>query len=88
MKSELWQIVDMPEWAVCYLEYGDEGDLSNEDMFCAGSWYDDLVHHVEEAHDGRNADVVLSYGEDRYLSSHPAFGLPATCVECTITVLW
>ena len=27
-----WGVMSMPEWAVCYLEYGDAGDLSEEDL--------------------------------------------------------
>ena len=81
-----WGVMSMPEWAVCYLEYGDAGDLSEEDLRLADEWWDGLDRQAKNGY-GEGAYVALSYEDsERYFSGHPAFGLPCDCIDCRITV--
>jgi len=81
-----WGVVSMPEWAVCYLEYGDTGDLSEEDLRLADEWRDRIDKQAVEAY-GETAIVSFSYGNnDGYFTSSPEFGLPCNCVDCRLTV--
>jgi len=81
-----WGVVSMPEWAVCYLEYGDAGDLSEEDLRLADEWRDGLDRQAKEAC-GQTAYVTFSYGDgDGYFTGSPEFGLPCGCVDCRLTV--
>ena len=32
---------DVPEWAFCYIEYGDRGDLTDEEVAIVDKWLDD-----------------------------------------------
>lgn len=78
VKQEFYQL---PEYAVCYLEYGDDSGLSEEDVRNIDAWRDSL--ECDESPYSPSFD----YGENRYFTSYPAFGLPCDCIDLTVTWL-
>ena len=45
-----WGVMSMPEWAVCYLEYCDADDLSEEDLRLADEWRDGLDRQAKNGY--------------------------------------
>lgn len=61
---------NIPEWAVCFLAYGDKDGLEKEDIEAAEKWAkENKVSHL------------VSISDDRYFSHSPAFGLASICVD-------
>jgi len=59
----------IPEYALCYLAYGDKSRMTELDIVRADSWmkkYD---------------KPVFDFDEEEFFCSCPAFGLPCECVE-------
>lgn len=71
---------DLPEYAVMAIEYGDTTGLDATDIANIDNWLDDLYKHGFRS-------PIFDYGHEAYFSTTPVFGLPAACVECTITQL-
>lgn len=60
----------IPTWAMCYIEYGDVGDMTDEEV--------DMVNDFMESY---GFPIIIEYGEEEFFTSCPAFGLPCDCVE-------
>ena len=74
--------IQLPTWAICYIEYSDESDLSDDDAKDVDAW----MASMQAMHpDGRM--VLDYYGQEEYFSICPEFGLASTCVDCTATFL-
>lgn len=61
----------IPEWAIYYMEYGEDDNLTEEEM-------DEIDDYMEE--EGLYSLVQVS--EDKYFCSRPAFGLSTDCYDC------
>lgn len=70
---------DIPEWAVCAIEYGDRSGLTEEDEKELDEWQLSLKK------DGYVWNVVFTSDTDAF-NRHPAFGLP--CATCKATVVY
>ena len=73
--------VNIPEWALTYLEYGEVSDISEEDINCVEEWLNAI------AKEGFTNPVFQYYLEDSegFFSSCPEFGLPCQCIKCMVT---
>lgn len=58
---ENYEIAAIPEWALCYLEYGDTDGLTLEDIALANGFKADYC-------------LVARCGEEHYFTRFPAFG--------------
>ena len=65
--------VAMPTWAICYIEYGDSSDMTDEEAAMVDKWLT------------RYRRPIFRYGEEEFFSHRPAFGLPCTCVTVDIS---
>lgn len=66
----------IPEWAIPYLEYGEDGSLTPEDMAEVDAW-------VEALHADGFTSPTFDYDWDAEESGfhwHPEFGLGTGCV--------
>ena len=64
---------NFPEYMVSYAFYGDtDGEVDEYDIRNYENWM------IEE----ENAYIV-DFGEERFFSNNPEFGLPCTCVSAT-----
>ena len=70
---------DIPEWAVCAIEYNDRSGLAEGDEKTLNEWMETL------AHDGYVWDIVFTSDTNEF-NRHPAFGLP--CATCKATVVY
>lgn len=72
--------INFPAWACCLHEYGERGDLSEEDVKAYYDW----------AEDNLPGNAYISFcdsalvGTEEYFTSCPAFGLPGTCVAADL----
>ena len=64
-EQEEYEIAAIPEWALCYLEYGDTDGLTLEDIALANEFKADYC-------------LVAHCGGEHYFTRFPAFGAPAT----------
>jgi len=64
--------IKIPTYAICYLEYGDCSALEHGDIQAIDFFLE------------RYNSPVFEYGEEKYFSHNPAFGLGMTCVECKV----
>lgn len=71
--------VDIPEWAVCAIAYGDHSGLTDEDERTLGEWTATL------AKVGYVWDIVFTSDTDGF-NPHPAFGL--ACATCKATIVY
>lgn len=64
----------VPEWAVNYLEYGDDPDLSSQDTVLIDEWL--------EKNKLRGSTFVPDFKDTIDFDRSPAFGLPTNTVYC------
>lgn len=64
--------VAMPTWAICYIEYGDNSGMTDEEAAMVDKWLT------------RYRRPLISFREE-FFCSQPAFGLPCTCVTAAIS---
>ena len=64
--------VTLPEYAVTYLEYGEQDQLNAEDIKNIENWLK------------RYNNPIFQYEEGSYFSKFPAFGLACTCIDCNV----
>jgi hypothetical protein len=69
-----WDTLSIPEWAVCAIEYGDFSGLSDEEESLINGFFEDFPL----------SRFTIQWGNDRFFSNNPAFGLPCTCIEAEI----
>ena len=62
----------IPEWAVCYIAYGDESRMTELDTIRADNWLK------------RYNKPVFEFGEEKFFVHNPAFGISADCLEVKI----
>ena len=68
---------NIPAWSVCYLEYGEMDNLSEEDISMIDEWLETLENNGF-------TNPVFSFGDDNGFHMFPEFGLGCDCVECTV----
>lgn len=71
-------IRNIPQWAVCYLAYGDDTGITDEDK----KLVDDFVDELNK--DGWRLCEAPIEGSENSFCSHPAFGLACDTVDYTI----
>lgn len=72
-KLELYDTVDLPAYAVYYIEYGDSSGLDDEDIANIDEWLETLPPHC-----------TFSYGEESEFTPYPEFGLACDTIETEI----
>lgn len=70
---------DIPDWAVCAIEYGDRSGLTEEDEKMLDEWKASLKK------DGYVWNIVFT-SETNEFNRYPAFGL--ACSTCKATVVY
>lgn len=71
-----WEILEVPEWALCYIVYGDPGDLTDEDILQIEAW--ERTHKFIEP----VTDLRTGEQQEAYFSLYPEFGKPCNVKEC------
>ena len=70
---------NIPTWALCFLEYGDYSNISEEDEAAVAAWQEELA-----AEGFTSPTLDYHWGTESFMTN-PAFGLPTECVETTVT---
>lgn len=80
MKSVIERI---PAWSLCYIEYGEESNLTDEDIQQVKDFYERYRLHGMEI---QYITPVYNKSEnfEEYFSSSPAFGLPGSVIDCNV----
>lgn len=73
--------VIMPEWAICYLEYGDTDNLTAEDVAEVDSWLERLA---KLGYTSPTFDYQWEH-EGNGFYYYPAFGLGTQCVRTIVS---
>ena len=68
---------DIPEWAVCPIEYRDYSGINEEDERTLQNWMQSLKR------DNATWDIVFTSDTNEF-NSHPAFGLPCATVRARV----
>lgn len=74
MRLEHFDSLSFPAWALCAFHYGEESDLTDEEIAQVQSF-------AEEYPADRFA---LHFENGEYFSNRPAFGLPCECVDVMV----
>lgn len=76
----------IPAWSLCYIEYGDESGLTDEDVQQVKDFYEMYrLHGMEIQYISPVHDKDENFEE--YFLSSPAFGLPGSVVDCHVMYL-
>lgn len=67
----------IPDYAVCYIEYGEDDNLTPEDVQNINEW-------LESLKESGFTSPTFSWGDDYGFTYAPEFGLPCNCVLCTV----
>lgn len=86
MKTKKYDRVDFPAYAICEWEYGD-GDMNAEDSNNLDNWRNEIEAEIKSSFPG-STGFFLSFGNEQFFSSRPAFGLPCDCVEAEVIALF
>lgn len=78
MKTDI--IENVPQWAVTYLEYGDDSSLEPHDKSLVDGFVDRLLK------EGLRLGAPVD-GSEREFVRHPAFGLACGTVDYTVEIL-
>ena len=62
---DIYDTVELPQWAIGYLEYGDDSALSLEDIALIGTWVATLP-----------PGALFAYGSVNEFCYSPVFGMP------------
>lgn len=76
MKTEI--IRNVPQWAVCYIAYGDDSGLTEEDKKMVDTFLDGLTQ------DGWNICESPIEGSENSFCRYPQFGLSCETVDYEI----
>ena len=68
--------VELPEWAVVYLEYGKDDSLPDSDKELIDTWVSSLPQ----------GDKIYYFEGESYFTHYPEFGLPCQVVDTTVTI--
>lgn len=73
--------IDMPEWAINYLEYGEDGSLTPEDCAEVDAWLESMAAH------GFTSPTFDYHWDSEHngFYHYPAFGLGCGCIRTTVT---
>ena len=63
----------IPTWAICYIEYGDKSNLTDEDEEMIDKWLDEL-----------GFAPIIKYDDNPYFTHYPAFGKACDVVDAKI----
>lgn len=63
---------NFPEWAICYCYYGEEDNLTEEE-----------IEEIEKFLLKENLGELISISDDSYFSGYPVFGLACNCYDVT-----
>lgn len=84
MASDMEKVVErIPDWALCYIEYGDRNGLTDEDIKMIDAFYESYrkvgmdIQGIYPVKDDNN-------NFESYFSRYPAFGLPCDVVDCDV----
>lgn len=77
MKIAKTYVCNIPNWAVCYLEYAETDGLSKEDIEVVDKWLEALELNGY-------TNPVFVFGKDNGYHEYPEFGLGCGCIQCTI----
>lgn len=83
-KPHVWIHEDVPTYALCYLVNDDDSGITKQDKINIMQWQLDLQEQLKIDHPRSTIMYPLIFGEEEYFDPQPAFGLPTTCVTCTI----
>jgi hypothetical protein len=83
MRNEKYE-VQLPTYAICYLEYGETSGLEEEDIKNIDSWAKEYYDRAEEL----NGNVVFDYADDAGFNHFPDFGLACDTITCTVNILY
>lgn len=86
MKKTLWDNVNIPSYALSAIENNDFSGVDESDKTSINKWLETLTQNVRAEFPGAGL-VFNTRGEDFFCKS-PAFGLPSSCYECEINVLF
>ena len=84
--QDLYDNLSVPTWALPFLVNGDGSGLSNLDVDLISGWIAEFERHASKNGARAEFEFVVGDGEE-YFSKFPAFGKPATCVDCSILYL-
>jgi len=69
----------IPDWTVCYLEYGDDSGLNQEEI--------DQVERFKATELPADGNYTLEWGEDAgFVQDHDLGGFAANCIELHLLV--
>lgn len=68
-----WVTVEIPDYALSYLVYGDSSGITEEDKAIIDEWVRDEGY-----------EIISPSDEPAYFVPYPPFGLPCDCVECNL----
>lgn len=82
--SNMKKVVErIPDWALCYIEYGDKTGLTDDDIKKVDDFYESYRKGGMEI---QGIYPVRDENEDyeAYFSRYPAFGLACNVVDCDV----
>ena len=68
--------VNLPSWAITYIEYGDNTNLTDDEEREINDWLAE--------YEGQYDNITFSYGEADEFNTSPAFGLPCSTVKTVL----
>jgi len=75
--------VEMPDYALCYLIYGDGSGLEDSDIKEIDQYMESFYSKAKEV---EGYVLVSPEDSEQYFSASPAFGLPCNVVDTNITI--
>lgn len=77
-KEKVTKFENFPNWAVCYLLYGDDSGLTEEDKRDFNAWCNKEKINVTN---------LFDVSEETYFALYPQFGLACNCCDLTMIEL-
>ena len=83
MKIRKLDSIAVPDYALNFLTYGEDDNLSPEDQKIILNWSDDLLNR-------NNASrlIIESSVDQPYFTWKPVFGLPCNVIDCDIILVY
>ena len=76
-----------PTWAVCYFMYNESDGLNEQEKEQADKFYEESIEKLFRLA-GEKLPVIFHVDdESEFFTHNPAFGLSATCCECSFIML-
>lgn len=76
-EDNMWDQYEIPEYAVCAIEYGDFSGLEEEDADNIQLFVNELQNNIPEGY-------TIVWEEDSHFESFPEFGLACNCVTARV----